>query len=208
MIQLDHIVVAASTLEHGSQYLEKQLAVPLSPGGQHLGFGTHNRLLHLGSDVYLELIAVDPAQTELHHPIPFGLGTIDIQRSLITGPRLIAWVTSTLDMSKALLSDQDKIGKVVKMSRGDLNWTIRQRADARPVSEGLPTIIDWGATAHPCTRLPDVGVRLSKLNLSVSVRAHSSLKQAFNDPRVFIKPAQRPAIRAELQLQSGRRVFL
>ena len=209
MIQLDHIVIAASTLDQGTRHLEQQLGVELASGGQHLGFGTHNRLLHCGHGAYLELIAIDPAQTELLHPIPFGLGTVAMQASIAVKPRLIAWVASTDNMSNALLNHQDKMGKAVTMSRGNLSWTIRQRADGCPVPEGLPTMIDWGPdTPHPCTRLPDVGVRLLKLQVATSIAAHGGLKRELKDPRIFIKPAARPAITAQLQLPNGSLVDL
>ena len=56
---VDHLAVAASSLDAST--LERVLGVPLAGGGKHDRMGTHNRLLRLGSDAYLELIAIDPA---------------------------------------------------------------------------------------------------------------------------------------------------
>ena len=208
MIQLDHLVIAASTLDQGTRFLEQLLGVNLQDGGQHLGFGTHNRLLSLGADTYLELIAIDPRQTQLQHPIPFGLGAPKMQKAIAEQPSLIAWVASTKSMQSSLPDHQQKIGKATAMHRGDLHWTIAMRPDGQLVPDGLPTLIDWGSTAHPCTRLLDVGVRLRKLQIGASIEAHSALKQTLNDPRIFIQPAQRSHIRATLQTPSGMLAIL
>ena len=208
MIQLDHLVVAASTLDQGSRFLEELLGTSLQVGGQHVGFGTHNRLLSLGSDTYLELIAIDPNQTQLQHPIPFGLGSASMQKAIIAQPRLIAWVASTTSIRDALRSHQPKIGQATAMQRGDLHWTIALRSDGQRVPDGLPTLIDWGQTAHPCTRLTDTGIRLRALHINASIDAHSALKLSINDPRIFIQPAKLSSIRAILQTRSGKAVTL
>ena len=53
MSTLDHLVVAATSLAEGSQWVEERLGVTTDPGGHHTAFGTHNRLLSLGPDCYL-----------------------------------------------------------------------------------------------------------------------------------------------------------
>lgn len=208
MIQLDHLVIAATTLDQGSRFLESLLGTTLQDGGQHLGFGTHNRLLSLGTDTYLELIAIDPSQTQLQYAIPFGLGTTAMQKSIAAQPKLIAWVASTQSINTTLQNHQQKIGQATPMHRGDLHWTIAVRSDGQVVPDGLPTLIDWGQTAHPCTRLIDVGVRLRALHIHASVDAHSALKQSLHDERIFIQPVQRASIRATLQNGSGNIVGL
>jgi hypothetical protein len=46
-------------------WVEDRLGVSLEAGGRHSAFATHNRLLSLGPDCYLEVIAVDPDVLEL-----------------------------------------------------------------------------------------------------------------------------------------------
>ena len=58
MFELDHIVIAAATLDEGTQFTEDLLGVLLASGGQHHFMGTHNRLLSLGPKTYLEVIEV------------------------------------------------------------------------------------------------------------------------------------------------------
>jgi hypothetical protein len=44
---LDHLVVAAATLEQGEDHLEAMLGVRPQRGGKHVAMGTHNSLLRL-----------------------------------------------------------------------------------------------------------------------------------------------------------------
>ena len=42
--QIDHLVVAAHTLEQGVQWCEATLGITPEAGGEHSQFGTHNKL--------------------------------------------------------------------------------------------------------------------------------------------------------------------
>jgi hypothetical protein len=64
-MRLDHLAVSAMTLEEGVAHVEAALGVALAPGGQHPLMATHNRRRGLG-DVYLEVIAADPAPGGMH----------------------------------------------------------------------------------------------------------------------------------------------
>ena len=71
-VAVDHLIVAAPSLDAGVAWCERTLGVTPGPGGQHPQMGTHNRLLKIASDAYpqayLEIIAIDPAA-----PHPGGL---------------------------------------------------------------------------------------------------------------------------------------
>ena len=57
---IDHLVVAASSLEEGIKYIEQCLGVTPQTGGKHVKMGTHNALLKISDKTYLEVIATDP----------------------------------------------------------------------------------------------------------------------------------------------------
>jgi hypothetical protein len=73
---IDHLVYGAPGLAGAVADLEERLGVRAQAGGQHIGLGTHNALLALGPQTYLEVIAPDPGQPEPSVPRPFGLGGI------------------------------------------------------------------------------------------------------------------------------------
>ena len=72
MAEIDHLVIGAATLEAGTAYLERHLGQRPFAGGAHPGVGTHNMLLGLGPDQYIEIIAPDPSQGTPPHPRPCG----------------------------------------------------------------------------------------------------------------------------------------
>ena len=61
--ELDHLVVAARTLDEGAAWCEATLGAVPALGGRHTHMGTHNALLSVGSArfprSYLEILAID-----------------------------------------------------------------------------------------------------------------------------------------------------
>ena len=169
---LDHLVVAANSLDEGVRWCEATLGITPGPGGSHPLMGTHNCVFSVASDVfpdaYFEIIAIDPQVAPIDRARWFGLDTI----GLATGPRLVHWVarTTSLDVDLAALRALDiDAGEAVAASRdtpsGRLQWRIAVRPDGRVLAGGaLPTLIEWGA-CHPAASMPASGVMLRSLRL-------------------------------------------
>ncbi len=154
---LDHLVIAAPTLEAGTAWLEDRLGVQMQAGGQHAFMGTHNRLLRLGS-VYLEVIAVDPDAPAPNRPRWFGLDTLQLE-----SPRLIHWVARTDDLTSIAARSLEDLGVVTDAARGDLRWRITIPNDGHlPLGGVMPTLIEWQG-AHPVSRLPESPCELISL---------------------------------------------
>ena len=178
--RIDHLVVAARTLDEGVSWCETTLGVTPGPGGEHPLFGTHNRLLKLddGSDKppYLEIIAIDPKATPTRGAGLkrwFDLDEAALQARLAQGgPQLVHWVASVPDIDAALAALQAigiQRGPVVSASRqtahGLLQWRISVRDDGQRLFNGvLPTLIEWGS-AHPTQHMPASGIALRQLRL-------------------------------------------
>ena len=155
VVELDHVVVAARRLDEGVRWVEDHLGVAPDAGGTHDGFGTHNALLRLGDDVYLEVLAPDPAQPAPQRPRLFGLGDEACRRLLEAGPCLLHWVVRTRDLPAAMAmlagaagEPPAALGIASPMQRGDLRWTLAIRADGARPPHGLPSVIDWGGAPH------------------------------------------------------------
>ena len=161
MVEPDHLVLAARDLDAGAVWLEQHLGVALAAGGKHLRMGTHNRLLGLGDNFYLELIAVDPAAVPPGRPRWFGLDQADLPADR---PRLIHWVARSADIQRDAAGSAEPLGEILPMERGDYRWRISVPTDGHLPCDGLvPTLIQWDVPFHPAGRLPDAGCRLLKL---------------------------------------------
>lgn len=166
--RIDHIAVTAATLAQGADWIEQVLGVVPQPGGAHPQMGTHNVLLRLGDDIYLEVIAVDPKAPAPDRPRWFGLDT----RERGDRPCLLTWIARCTDIQAALDAAGEPLGQITEMSRGDLQWLITIPEDGKPLMGGVaPALIEWKTGPHPATRLQDHGLHLTKLVL-VHPRPH------------------------------------
>ncbi|MEP7182206.1 MAG: VOC family protein [Betaproteobacteria bacterium] len=161
---LDHLVVAASTLADGIDFIGHVTGVTPVPGGRHVAMGTHNALLRLGDRVYLEIIAIDPDGAKPARPRWFGLDRVALQSDLTERPRLVHWVARTDDIDAAAAACGIALGPVQAMARGDYRWRITIPDDgALPGNGVLPTLIQWDVAQHPAEGLPRSPVTLAQL---------------------------------------------
>ncbi|MEM6694436.1 MAG: VOC family protein [Pseudomonadota bacterium] len=176
MLALDHLVISTEDLERGADEVAEKLGVPLEDGVRHPAFGTHNKLLSLGSDTYLEVIAVDPAAAKPRRARWFGLDRFS------GDTRLTNWAVRTKELSNLMAMGAAGPGTAVAASWSGLRWTIVVPEDGQLPLDGIaPALLEWRSEAHPCHALPDRQVRLSQLTLS-----HPEVQQTYlpDDTRV------------------------
>jgi Glyoxalase-like domain len=153
-MKLDHLVIAVPTLEMGAAWFFEQTGVTPVSGGKHALMGTHNLLVKLEGETYLELIAIDPEAPTPARARWFGLDTPPL------APRLIHWVARCENLETVQMPE---LGVVTPITRGDYAWKITIPNDGQLVLGGLlPTLIEW-QSQHPTQHLPDSGVRLLHL---------------------------------------------
>ena len=176
-LALDHLVVAARSLDEGVAWCEAMFGLRPEAGGQHIFMGTHNRVFSIASEefprAYLEIIAIDPGLPAPGRARWFGLDDPALQRALAHGPQLVQWVVRCTDIvasRAALLAGGIDCGELQRAERatprGVLRWQISVRADGqRPLGGAAPALIEWGA-AHPTDALGETGVELLTVRLN------------------------------------------
>ena len=162
MKMIDHVVYGVDDLQAGVEELAEWLGVRAAPGGKHVGRGTHNALLALGGDSYLEIIAIDPDQPAAAGEVSFALDRLRL-------PRLVGWAASVTDIEHAARRARDRgydPGPIQAMNRQRpdgvlLEWQLT-RKPPDPARIPVPFLIDWGGSPHPSQASPP-GVILVEL---------------------------------------------
>jgi hypothetical protein len=211
MAEIDHLVIGARTLEEGAAFVAQELGVQPVPGGRHEGIGTHNMLLGLGPDLYLEVIAPDPDQPAPPHPRPFDLDDPATKMMLEAEPRLLGWVARTpvLEAVAARLG-AGQAGEVRPWRRGDLSWRMAMPPGRQDMNNLIPALIQWDDGKGAAPRLPDSGVRLLALEAehpeADAVRA--ALAARGLEEAVRLRPSPHPRLVARLRRADGAETTL
>jgi hypothetical protein len=164
--ELDHLVIAAASLEAGTIWLNEKLGVTIPAGGRHSLMGTHNRLMQLGHGTFLELIAIDPEAPPPGRRRWFGLDDPEIQARLAREPAFLTWVARCDDIEAAAAASQIDVGPVEEGRRGHLIWQITIPRDGSTPEGGLfPTLIHWPDGRGPAANMADLGCRLEALRI-------------------------------------------
>ena len=161
---LDHLVLGASSLDAGIEWVNQHLGVTATVGGTHPSWGTRNALVYLGPQRYLEILA--PDETQVCERRFFDVDQIE-------SPRLVGWATN-----RVLASEVDEVGRPVIPGRRDrsdgstLRWRLTdpfhlraipsatESPSAEPSPQDSPRIdaltpffIDWTEGTHPADDL-------------------------------------------------------
>lgn len=201
-LQLDHIAICATHLESGVDYVQSELNVALRPGGKHPHFGTHNRLLGLSDDIYLEVISVDPDAPQPNRPRWFDLDRFQ------GPPRFANWICRTNNIAEIATAHPDA-GKPVALSRGELSWQMAvPDSGVLPYDNCFPAVIEWDGKAHPANLLPKSGCRLHRLIVShpSAYKLQKRLTPMLTDERIGFSSGP-PGLIAEIKTPSGLRVL-
>jgi Glyoxalase-like domain len=104
MLALDHLVIAARTLDAGVAWCEATLGMRPDAGGRHAFMGTHDRVFSIATAMfprsYIEIVAIDPEADAAAEPGArrrarwFDLDDPALQRAIAVGRRGRVTLTS------------------------------------------------------------------------------------------------------------------
>ncbi len=200
MLVLDHIVVAAETLEDGRQYVEDALGVRMQAGGKHALMGTHNLLLGLEDELYLEVISVDPEAPKPDCKRWFGLDEFS------GSPRLTNWVGRSDELVGDMALAFGRNILPTELSRGDLRWKMSVIDEGQTPFGGLvPMMLDWGQGPKASDRLAASGCHLRNLVLGHPDNPGLSkhLARFVGEPIIRVEHREETAMTAALQTPRG-----
>ena len=198
-LAIDHLIVAARSLDEGEAWVTSRLGCTLAAGGRHPLMGTHNRLLGLGDRVYLEVISVDPGATPPSRPRWLALDAPAMRERLGRGPALIDWVASTDDIAALASASPVDVGDIIAVSRGDLRWRITVSRDGSlPAGGVFPSLIEWEGSS-PAAALPESGCRLESLDI-----AHPTARSFVEALHSMGLPADAPLLAVDDASDAGR----
>ena len=160
--RIDHFMYAVASLDEGIEWAADTFGVAAAYGGEHVGLGTRNALLSLGS-TYLEIIAPDPAQSQE--------GNSGAQFANLTSGGMVTWVAEgdLNAIAKALelagVSSQGPNRTQRTTQSGELLvWDLLFPIGS-PHGGRLPFFIDWLECANPKDTNP-VGGELRALAIT------------------------------------------
>ncbi|MEJ0056133.1 MAG: VOC family protein [Bacteroidota bacterium] len=205
LIMLDHILLGVSDLQKGIQLVKEKTGVEAAEGGKHPNIGTHNALISLGENQYLEIIAPNP-----------GEKLIDEYSFLkdLKEPSVFTWAVHTNNMEEVLkkinaagyknygISDGSRLTKEGKK----LSWR-SLGMEVAPDDGLIPFFIEWGKdTVHPSITSPK-GCKLQSLELThpKPVEIETVLKNA--GIPLSVEKGSKPQLKLTIQSPRGTVTF-
>ena len=168
MHKLDHIVFGATSLEEGTNFIEKKLGIKLSEVGYHDFMGTHNRVVKVDKDVYLEVIAIDPSSKSPNENRWFNLDNPILQKKLEYSPQMIGYVIETKD--KEMLKH---FCTPIEASRGNYKWNFAMPSlesnffNKELIENGIiPSLINWKSN-KPVYEMKNNQLSLKKIEIEI-----------------------------------------
>ena len=145
MHKLDHIVFGANTLEKGTKFVESILQAKLSDIGYHNDMGTHNRVIKISDEVYLEVVAIDPNMENSKYRRWFNLDNPNLQLKLEKSPQIIGYVVENNNRIPIKYYDP-----FFNASRSNYRWQFSMPnyrsniLDSEIIETGIiPSLISW-----------------------------------------------------------------
>jgi hypothetical protein len=205
---IDHLVLAAPSLDVGCRSVEALTGVAPVFGGVHPGAGTHNALLSLGPPTYLEVIARDPSQSDV-------ATSLLVPEDLGDEPRLVAFAVGCDDIDAAVAALRDAgapgVGDPYGMTRqrpdgAVLSWRVAFVVAGR-IGGATPFLISWDSGGSPAYDAP-IGGRLVTLRAGEPDPASSRLALEVLGVDVAVESSPTARLDATITTPTGAEITL
>ena len=211
MLKLDHLTVIAPTLSEGVAHVRDCLGLEVPFGAHHDYMGTHNHRLRLGDDVYLEIVALDPAGRAPGRARWFGLDDqAQVRADWNEGRRLRGWVAGTTAIASLVAALGALFGEQVSLPGDNPSFDFAIPADgALPLDGAAPSIIDRRGVPPSAEVIPDLGARLRGFTLEHPEPV--AIEALYRDLDIDRPPAVRQGLRlryrAEIETAAGMKIL-
>jgi hypothetical protein len=202
----DHFQLGIPDLDQGIDIVKNLTGIDPARGGAHPGYGTRNALASLGAGSYLEILALDPAQSDLKTPRTERIHGL-------AGPTILTFAlqTTAIDAKLAQMSAIPGLaGKLDRRSRktadgSTLDFTTLVIDSA--FGPQLPFFIDWRNTPHPSTTAPAGCQLLEFVTLHPDAEALRDIYRRL-DITIPVEAAAKPGFIAKVRSPKGNVTFL
>jgi len=201
--KIDHLVYCVHNLEEGIIYFIEKYGMHPVIGGRHLNEGTKNAIINLGNQCYLEILAIDEANTKHTQNRWMGI-------DLLTTPKMTRWAIKSTNLEtdkQALIKYNDQLGNIESGLRkrpdnSNLTWKLTKPL-SYPEVEVAPFLLDWSATdSYPTDGLPVLGNLLEiKLGHSDPIQIKACLAELNVD--IPVKSSNEPYIKVLIDGPKG-----
>jgi hypothetical protein len=144
-VKIDHVIYGVRDLDAAGRWLKEDVGLDSVEGGFHPAYGTGNRIVPLGDDCYLELMAI----VDRHTAEKNFLGK-KLLEHLSQGERFVGWVVATDELT----STAERLGLLpvpgsrVRPDKKEVTWKVAGIEEA--FARDLPFFISWDEPAqHP-----------------------------------------------------------
>lgn len=159
-IQIDHVIWAVPDLDRGVEFFREMSGVDPVVGGIHPGRGTRNSLVSAGENMYLEIIAPDPAQMPFdpeENPVQAFASVI----STMSDPEVDMFAFSATDLEAIAARGRELGLEVVGPTPGErrtpegvlIRWSHVDFLN-HGFGQFVPFALNWLDSPHPSTTSP------------------------------------------------------
>lgn len=141
--KIDHLVYCVRDLKEAIAQFENEFGISPAIGGRHIHKGTHNAIVNLGNNSYLEILAIDHSNESVKGDRWMGI-------DLLEESKMTRWALKSIDLKSDVKAIQKINPDLCEISQGQritpdgktLKWSMSLPL-SKPEVEIIPFFVDW-----------------------------------------------------------------